>query len=225
MAAGEENSAAGEEARRQADSAFVSLVARVRSGDAKNAEAAFNELVDRYGAAIRRTARLRLSSVRLKRLYESGDIFQSVLKSFFFRLAAPESNWELDTPAQLVNLLVSMTRNKVTDKTRRETTKRRGGHIAKEALDNAPEPVSHSRTPAEEAELRELARKFTQSLDPEAQAIASLRYANDLEWNEIGELLGSSGDACRNRLNRALKTLRELHAKDDRPRGPEVDRA
>jgi hypothetical protein len=46
------------------------------------------ELVRRYELAIRRVVRLRLTDVRLRRAFDSMDVCQSVLGSFFVRAAS-----------------------------------------------------------------------------------------------------------------------------------------
>ena len=83
------------------------LLRRVRAGDAQAAA----ELVRRYEPAIRRAARVRLVDTRLNRLLDSMDICQSVMASFFVRAALGQ--YELETPAQLLKLLATMTRNKL----------------------------------------------------------------------------------------------------------------
>jgi RNA polymerase sigma-70 factor (ECF subfamily) len=86
---------------------------RVRGGDGRAAE----ELVRRYEPTIRRVVRVRLVDPRLQRLFDSMDICQSVFGSFFVHAAL--GDYELATPEQLLGLLVSMSRKKVVDKSRR----------------------------------------------------------------------------------------------------------
>ena len=74
------------------------------------------ELIRKYEPAILREARLRLGP-SLRPLFDSMDLCQSVLGSFFVRIAA--GHYELDSPARLMKLLVVMTRNKVREKARR----------------------------------------------------------------------------------------------------------
>ena len=83
------------------DTAFVDLIRRVRVGD----EQASAELVLRYEPAIRIAVRVRLNDPRLRRLFDSMDICQSVLGGFF--VARPGAI-RLDTPDQLLKLLVTM---------------------------------------------------------------------------------------------------------------------
>src|SRR5260370_42257532 len=95
-------------------STFDEFLRRVRAGD----EEAAAELVRRYEPLIRREVRLQLEDRRLCRLFDSMDVCQSVLKSFFFRTAAGQ--YDLDTPEQLQRLLGTMARNKVASAARGE---------------------------------------------------------------------------------------------------------
>src|SRR5262245_59779395 len=80
------------------DSAFEELMRHVRAGD----EEAAAELVRRYESKIRRVVRFNLDS-RLQRHFDSMDVCQSVLASFFVR--AGLGQYELHTPGQVLNLL------------------------------------------------------------------------------------------------------------------------
>ena len=80
---------------------FRELIRRVRNRD----EEAASELVRRYESAIRRVVRIHLRDARLRRVLDSTDICQSVLASFFVRVAAGQ--YDLDEPKQLVKLLVT----------------------------------------------------------------------------------------------------------------------
>src|SRR5439155_18167503 len=103
-----------------ADQAFTDLLRRVRAGD----EQAATQLVRQYEPEIRRAVRIRLANPRLQQVLDSMDICQSVLANFFTRAAAGQ--FDLETPEQLIRLLISMARNKVTDAARRQTAARRG---------------------------------------------------------------------------------------------------
>src|SRR6516165_10749310 len=93
---------------------FAEFVGRVRAGD----EQAAADLVGRYAPAIRLEVRARLGDRRLRRVLDSMDLCQSVLKSFFARAAAGQ--YDLGRPDQLVRLLVSIARNKVACQARRQ---------------------------------------------------------------------------------------------------------
>src|ERR1700674_446641 len=96
-----------------ADNGFDVLIRRVRAGD----EAAAAELVRGYEPIMRRFVRVRLAGSRLRRLFDSIDICQEVLGSFFARAA--RGQYDLDSPEGLLSLLVAMARKKVAMKARR----------------------------------------------------------------------------------------------------------
>ena len=66
------------------DNPFPEFIRRIRAGDAQAAE----ELFRRYEAAIRLEVRMRLSDRRLRSKFDSMDVCQEVLISFFVRTAA-----------------------------------------------------------------------------------------------------------------------------------------
>src|SRR5438477_459861 len=63
---------------------FEEFIRRIRSGDQQAAV----ELVRRYESAIRLEVRLHMSDPNLRRCFDSVDICQSFLGSFFVRVAA-----------------------------------------------------------------------------------------------------------------------------------------
>jgi RNA polymerase sigma-70 factor (ECF subfamily) len=91
------------------ETSFRDLIDRVRARD----EQAAAELVRLYEPTIRMAIRVRLSDPALRRLFDSMDICQSVLANFFVRAASGQ--FELAPPDQLVKLLVTMARNKLTN--------------------------------------------------------------------------------------------------------------
>src|SRR5215471_14278319 len=101
------------------EASFRDLIRRIRTGDG----AAATELVRRYEPTIRRTIRVRLRDMRLRRVLDSMDICQSVLASFFVRAALGQ--YELNEPEQLLKLLATMARNKLADHARQQQAGRR----------------------------------------------------------------------------------------------------
>src|SRR5437588_8674896 len=98
---------------------FDDLIRRVRAGDSQAAA----ELVRLYEPAIRREARVRLVDSRLRRLFDSMDIAQSVFASFFVRAALGQ--YEIEKPEQLLRLLTSMSRKKLVDHAREQQAAKR----------------------------------------------------------------------------------------------------
>src|SRR5207302_4615255 len=95
------------------------FIRRIRAGD----EQAAVELIRQYEPVIRLEVRRRLSDPRLYRSFDSLDICQSVLASFFVRVASGQ--YALEQPGQLLKLLVAMTRNKLAFAARTQQAERR----------------------------------------------------------------------------------------------------
>jgi RNA polymerase sigma-70 factor (ECF subfamily) len=114
---------------------FAGFLTRIRAGDAQAAE----ELVKRYEPAIRLAVRTRLTDPRLKRRFDSVDICQSVLASFFLRAATGQ--YDLNDPSELVALLVRMAQNKLAVQARFHRRQRRDVRQAA-ALDSAAEQAA-----------------------------------------------------------------------------------
>jgi RNA polymerase sigma-70 factor (ECF subfamily) len=189
---------------------FADLIQRVRSGDERAAE----ELVRRYEPLIRREVRLRLSDWRLARVFDSMDVCQSVLASFFVRTAAGQ--YDLNGPEQLLRLLVRMTRNKVASAARGQRRQRRD--VRREAADGeeALEGVAaDAPTPSRVVAGRELLERFRAGLRDEERALADLR-AQGLGWEEIAARVGGTPQARRMQLARAAgRVARALGLDED----------
>jgi len=89
----------------------LTFLERVRTGDQKAAE----ELVRMYESGNPREVRLRLRIHACER-FDSVDICQSVMASFFVRAALGQ--YDLQKPDELIRLLVTMTRNKLVSQVR-----------------------------------------------------------------------------------------------------------
>lgn len=189
-------------------SSFADFVRRIRSGDGQAAE----ELVRRYEKLVRREVRLQLEDDRLERLFDSMDVCQSVLKSFFVRSAAGQ--YDLADPGQLVGLLVSMARNKLASAARREHRQKRDNRrIAKgDALNVvASADPSPSRVMAGRELLDEVRRHFS----VEEKLLAELR-SQGLSWEEIAAQTGGTAQARRVQFSRAVdRVARELKLDED----------
>jgi RNA polymerase sigma factor (sigma-70 family) len=188
---------------------FAHFLRRIRAGDEKAAE----ELVHRYEPVIRREVRMRLTDPSLYRLFDSMDICQSVLQSFFVRAAAGQ--YELNEPADLLKLLVTMARNKVATQARRVKSRpqdnRRGNVDHARELANAlngPDPVQIIAG-------RDLLQEVMRRLPAEERKLAELR-GQRLSWPEIAARLGGSAEARRKQLTRALdRVARQLGLDQD----------
>src|SRR3954451_18827951 len=171
-----------------ASSTYDELIRQVRAWD-RDAAA---ELTRRSEPAIRRVVRVRLADARLGNLLDSMDICQSVLRSFFVRAAAGQ--YDLGTPEQLLKLLATMARNKLTTQARREHAQRRDRRrVVRESPDEGG-LVSPARGPSGEVDARDLLDEVRRRLSPDEQAILELRNQGE-DWATIAARLGGGAEA------------------------------
>ncbi len=151
------------------DSSFRELVAQVRQGDGEAAA----RLVQRYESELRAMARVRLTDPSMRRVVDSMDVCQSILAGFFVRAAS--GDFELDTPEQLMKLLATMIRNKVTDHARRMKADRRD--VRRQASAAVEEfPLSGgAETPSAIVASRELLEEFESRLSSEERHLVQRR--------------------------------------------------
>jgi RNA polymerase sigma-70 factor (ECF subfamily) len=186
---------------------FPEFLRRVRAGDA----AAAAELVRRYEPVIRCEARLRMTDPRLGRLFDSLDICQSVLASFFVRAAAGQ--FDLDEPNDLIRLLVQMARNKVVSQARRRQA--RAADRDRAEVSDLQRIGSAGPTPSRLAAGRDLLAAVLNRLTAEVRQIADLR-SQGRAWPDVAAELGGTPDARRKQLTRALDCIaQELGIDED----------
>jgi RNA polymerase sigma-70 factor (ECF subfamily) len=197
------------------DQGFEALIRRVREGDGQAAA----ELVKRYEPAIRRAARVRLHDTRLNRLFDSMDICQSVLASFFVRTALGQ--YDLETPDQLLKLLATMARNKLAnavkghaagrrDFRRVEAADARGGRDDPAGSAGMEALAALGPSPSSEVAARELLHEARRRLSPEDLSLLERRQEGQA-WAEIAAERGVSPEAIRKRLARSIdRVAREL---------------
>jgi RNA polymerase sigma-70 factor (ECF subfamily) len=165
-------------------------------------------LVRRYEGAIRRVVRIHLRDVRLRRVLDSTDICQSVLASFFVRAALGQ--YQLDTPEQLLQLLASIARNKLTNQANRQRALRRDYRRDQPLGEDAGRVAHQASDPSEQVAARELLQKVRAGLPEEERHLAEQR-ALGRGWNELAEELGGTPVALRKKLSRALdRVMAEL---------------
>ena len=182
-------------------SRFHDLMRRVRAGD----DGAAAELVRVYEPAIRRAARVRLADSRLRRLFDSTDISQSVFASFFVRAALGQ--YELEEPGQLLRLLVTMSRKKFADHVRRQQAARRDYRRVEAVSPGRTDPRS---SPSRAAAAKELLQECHSRLSAGERRLADLR-ASGGSWEQIAAGEGASAEALRKQLARGLnRVAREL---------------
>jgi RNA polymerase sigma factor (sigma-70 family) len=189
---------------RMNEMSFAALMDLVRTGD----ELATSEIMQRYGAEVRRIARVRLRHGKLRRVLESSDILQSVMGSFFRRADHGEYEDRLSTPDELLRLLATMVRFKVIDQVRRAASGRRGGKFdVVELIDSAIAPSSEL-SPDQQLIQSELIDLVKDVMTTEEWELWRLRHGDNLEWAEIAQKVGGSPEANRKRLERLQERLR-----------------
>ncbi len=181
---------------------FLELIRRVRAGDPQ----ASAELVRLYEPAVRIAIRARLNNQGLRRLFDSMDICQSVLGSFFVRVALGQ--FELESADQLIKLLVTMARNRLSHYARRHRAACRDHRRTVGQGTPANEPADPGPSPSEIVLGQELLESFRQRLSPQERLIVERRIAG-CAWSEIAEELGGNPDAVRMQLARALDWIAE----------------
>lgn len=187
---------------------FSDFLKRIRAGDSQAAE----ELVRKYESLIRRQVRLNLDS-RLNNVFDSMDVCQSVLKSFFVRTAAGQ--YDLDDPEELVRLLVRMARNKLASAARNEHRKKRDQRRTAAGDDALAGIAGDTATPSQVVEARDLLAETRRRLTPEERLLADLR-GQELAWEEIAQRLGGTAQARRVQLSRAIdRVALELRLDED----------
>ena len=144
---------------------------------------------------------------RLGAALDSMDICQSVMASFFMRAASGQ--YELESPEQLIQLLVQMVRNKLASQARKENAQcrdRRRGIGG----DELREIQGREATPSRHLAAKELLQEAYRRLSPAELQLVERRNQGDA-WEEIAKALGERSDVLRKRLSRALdRVSREL---------------
>jgi RNA polymerase sigma-70 factor (ECF subfamily) len=181
---------------------FADVIRGVRSGD----EEAAAELVRRYEPAIRRVVRVYLRDPRLRRVLDSTDICQSVLASFFVR--ANLGQYDLQTPEDLLRLLATIARHKVTNQAHRQQAARRDYRRDQVLGDGGDFLAAAASDPGEQAAARELLAKVREHLSPDERALAEQRGRGD-SWAEIAAAQGGTAESVRKKLTRALDRVLE----------------
>jgi RNA polymerase sigma factor (sigma-70 family) len=179
------------------DVPFRELIGQVRAGDPQAAA----ELVRQYEPTIRMVVRRRLADPALRRVLDSLDICQSVLASFFVRVASGQ--YDLERPEQLFKLLTTMARNKVANAALKQRAACRDPHRLEKGSLERLELIDPHSGPCELAAHQELLQEFRRRLSVEERHLAEQR-AQGRPWAEIAAEVGGSPDRLRLQLTRAF---------------------
>jgi len=184
------------------DDVLGPLIVRVRAGD----PAAAAELVRRYEPVIRSRIRvwMRMQDRRLGRVFDSMDICQSVLGSFFVRAAAGQ--YDLEQPEQLVGLLVRMAQHKLAHQVSKQQAQRRDVRRVGGADLHKVDVAAAGDSPSVIVAAQELLEEFRKRLSEEERRLADLK-AQGRDWAAIVAELGGTADGRRMQLGRALERV------------------
>jgi RNA polymerase sigma-70 factor (ECF subfamily) len=186
---------------------FADLIARLRRGDAAAAE----ELVRHYEPVIRMEVRRQMRDPRLRRAFDSMDVCQSVLGSFFVR--ASLGQYDLEDPAEVVKLLVGMARNKAAEQARKERRQCRDNRRVEPLSAQQAEAPAPGPSPSEVVAGEELLRAMQGELTEEERQLAE-RRALGQSWAAIVAELGGTVEARRKQMERAIARIVERFGLD-----------
>jgi RNA polymerase sigma factor (sigma-70 family) len=183
---------------------YPEFLRRIRAGDEQAAE----ELVRRHEAEIRLEIRgwLRLRNPRLRRVFDSMDICQSVLASFFLRATVGE--FDIEDPRQLVPLLVGMARNKLAEQVRYHQRRRRDVRRTEGSGPDDGLAEAAAETPSQVISHRELLDMIRAQMTEEERSVADLRGQGH-DWVAVAAALGGSPEARRKQLSRAVARVEQ----------------
>jgi len=145
----------------------------------------------------------------LHRVLDSVDICQSVLGNFFVRAALGQ--FDLETPDDLIALLVTMAYHKIVDKVRQPSNRvaELDGPLSRDTI------VDRGEAPDEIAAGRELLQEFLRRLSEDERRLADLR-SSGLDWKAIAGRVGGTSEGVRKQLDRAIRRVMcELHLEED----------
>jgi len=180
----------------ESDQSFEDLLAQVRQGD----ERASAELVRLYEPEVRRFVRYRLHSPKMRRFLDSLDVCQSVFAKFFHRIGAGQ--FDLHSPRQLHQLLMTMANNKLLDHYRKQATTRHGGAAAIE--EQTVDWVADTTAPGtKDVENREIVDLLRSRMPTNEQELLD-QWMKGEDWPAIAAHAGTTSEAVRKRLTRAI---------------------
>jgi RNA polymerase sigma-70 factor (ECF subfamily) len=186
------------------DREYAEFILRVRAGGERAAE----DLVRRYEPEIRLEVRtwLRLRDPRLRRVFDSMDICQSVLANFFVRAAI--GDFDLDEPRQLIHLLVGMARNKLSERVKYHQRQRRDVRRVEGLGPDDGMAGASSDSPSRLVSGRELLEKYRRRLSEEERRLVELR-SQGYDWASVATALGGTPEARRKQLARAIARVEQ----------------
>ncbi|MBK7403286.1 MAG: sigma-70 family RNA polymerase sigma factor [Phycisphaerales bacterium] len=179
--------------------ALSAFLTRASGDDPRERDRAYGELVRWVRIVVRAEMGRRLRDHR-----ESADVCQSIAKSFVDDFEG--GHVRFDNERALAGYLRLAVRNKLAELARMDGALKRGGGVRAISEDDA-RPLAEGDT-----EERTLAgagwERLRGTLTDEDRHLAELRMRG-LEWETIGEQLGTNAAAARQRFSRIVRRLRE----------------
>jgi len=187
---------------------LTALIQEIKQGN-QNAAA---EFCRQYEPEVRRFIRFRLTDPRLRRLFDSVDVCQSVMARFFNHVRTGRIS--VEHPLQLLKLLTTMARNSLLDHARKAKVRHRiSGHDADpDQIPSLEDPGIAAVDQLEQADLVSLIRK---KLRPEEQ-VALDKWMLGHGWDALSLEFNCEPDAIRKKLTRAIdRATKELGLLED----------
>jgi DNA-directed RNA polymerase specialized sigma24 family protein len=143
---------------------------------------------------LRRAIRVRLVGDRLRRLADTSDVFQSLLKDFLSRKGNADI-FAMREPS-LSRYLLGAVRNKVNARLRKE--QRNAG-----SLETYPQPVSGEPDPQCVVGERDFVDAVRSRLTDDDRRLFDFKLEG-LTWPQVATMVGGQSDALRMRLRRSV---------------------
>jgi DNA-directed RNA polymerase specialized sigma24 family protein len=181
---------------------FLDLIRRIRSGD----QTASAEMVRRFEPLIQRVVRIRMRQRgdydRLRHEVGSSDVCQSVFRSLFRGLI--EDRYQLDQPSDLEKLIQVMIRFNLATKARRSSVKLR------EFFSDFEQQIwiDSGSGPDREVDSQDVVEAIQEQFSGEELELLT-PWLDGESWEIIGQKAGTSADAARMRVTRAVHRVRE----------------
>jgi RNA polymerase sigma-70 factor (ECF subfamily) len=164
-----------------------------------------NELMREVTPRLLRFIRLSLGSEQRRRI-ESQDVLQATLLKAFLRF----EQFEGSGARSLYAWMAAIARNEVRDQRDYHGRQRRDQALLESVGSGLEQLAARVRSEVSRIHLREREMRLEgalESLKPSQREIIILRKYEDLSFQEIGERLGKSPDACRMLFVRAMAAL------------------
>jgi DNA-directed RNA polymerase specialized sigma24 family protein len=168
---------------------FQEFIEILRNGDAE----AVDRLLSDFDPFLRRAIRLRLFDRRTRRVVDTSDIIQSLLKDF---LGREEADGAAASSERLRAYLTAAAQYKVSSKTRKERRR-----IAE--LGDFAEPVSPEPPPSKQAEDRDFIDAIRSRLDEGGRRLFDWSQQGRT-WRDIANEIGGHPDTLRIQLRRSV---------------------